>query len=418
MTPQPFPRKPLSALRLALVLAGFACHHAAAVPYPRDQRNAMIAAGYGYLLPRQDQCHQPCGYQNMYCCEAGTQCYTSDGIAGCSAYAGGGWAWYTTTWTVTQTFTRTYNSWIPAATGPDDGGDCVPPPGSGQIACGKICCASWQYCAHRGQCMANNQGPLPVPGPVPTTYTSDGVTITTQFSPPWRVTSSTLDGGDGPTPTADDPAASDTAGIVVPGDDPTTEEGGGGLSGGAIAGIVIGALAGVALLLLLCVCCAVRGLWHGMLAVLGFGKKKNKGGSDSSSDHSRRDNHSSWYGGRPSSAGARSEKKKGAGLLGLGALLGTLALLLGLKRDGKKRQGGSTVKSRSDVSSSYFSESYTGTSSRSSDRRTRRSRRSSRHSHSRTPSRVTRTTHTTHTHTRLSRAPSARSARSPRSPRP
>ncbi|KAL1838305.1 hypothetical protein VTJ49DRAFT_2817 [Mycothermus thermophilus] len=397
-----------SASALSLFLLANTLHHAAAIPYPRDQHNAMLAAGYGYLLPRQGQCHQHCGHNNMYCCDEGTQCYTSNGIAGCSAYAGGGWAWYTTTWTVTQTFTRTYNSWIPAATGPSDGGDCVPPPGSGQIACGKICCASWQYCAYEGQCMANN------PGAVPTTYTSDGVTITTQFSPPWRVTSSTVD-GDGPTPTGDDPAATDTAGVVVPGDDTTTEEGGGGLSGGAIAGIVIGTIAGVALLLLICACCVIRGLWHGVMAVLGFGKKKD---SDRSSIHSNRDNHSSWYGGRPSSAGARKEKKKGAGLLGLGALLGTLALLLGLRRDKKKRQGGSTIKTRSDVSSSYFSDSYTGTSSRSSDRRTRHSRRSSRHGHSRTPSRVTRTTHTTHTHTRLSRAPSARSARSARSPRP
>ncbi|KAL2122539.1 hypothetical protein VTJ04DRAFT_2994 [Mycothermus thermophilus] len=396
---QPILRTSLSALLLATI--------ALAVPYPRNLHNDMISAGYGYLLPRGGACHQFCGHNDMYCCEEGTQCYTSNGIAGCSAYAGGGWVWYTTTWTVTKTFTRTYNSWIPAATGQNDA-NCVPPEGSGQIACGKICCASWQYCAYEGQCMANEPGPVPLPEPTPTTYTSDGVVITTQFNPPWRVTSSSSDGGGEPTVTETEPAATETIGVVVPGGE-GEEQGGGGLSGGAIAGIVIGTIAGVALLLLICACCVVRGLWHGAMAIFGLGKKKGGGGSsDSSSIHSRRDTHTSWYGGRPSSAGARKEKSTGKKLLGLGALFGTLALLLGLKqdKDKKKRAGGVPVKSRSDVSSSYFSDSYTGTSSRSS--RTRRSRTTSRsrHSrHSRTPSRVTRTTHT-HTHSRVSRGPS------------
>ncbi|KAK3299047.1 uncharacterized protein B0H64DRAFT_371447 [Chaetomium fimeti] len=379
---------------LWLLFASFA-HDAAAHPYPKDD---LHAAGYGYLMPRQ--CNQYCGYNNMFCCEEGTQCYTADGIAGCSSDAGGGWARYTTTWTLTQTFTKTYNSFVPAATAPPGTGDCVPPEGSGQIACGNICCASWQYCAFKGQCMANNPGPDPGPAP---TRTDGSETITTAFSAPYRVTSGTA------TTTGTDTAAgaATSTGAVSPGGTA------GGLSGGAIAGIVIGTIAGVALLLLICACCVVRGLWHGLLALLGIGKKKKEETVIEEehyrrgSSHTHRDNHGSWYGGRPSSAGARKEKSKGAGLLGIGAALGTLALLLGLRRDKKKKAAPS--KTRSDVASSYWSDSYTATSpsSRSSDRRTRHSR------PSRAPSRVTRTTHT-RTRVSRSRGPSVRSQRSPR----
>jgi hypothetical protein len=346
----------LRSLFSSLLLLATSVHQATAVPY-----KALRAAGYGYLLPRQ--CPQPCGHNDMYCCDEGTQCYTSNGVAGCSAAAGGGWAWYTSTWTETHTFTKTWNSYIPAATGPAGGGKCVPPEGSGQIACGKICCASWQYCAFDDQCMANGPGPvpLPVPVPVPTTVVTGGQTITTQFSPPYRPTSSTA------TVTGTAASATTTGAAAEEGTD------GGGLSGGAIAGIVVGSIAGVALLLLLCACCVVRGLWHGLLALLGIGGKKKKSETvieeeryhRRGSVHSHRDNHGSWYGGRPASAAARKEKGKGAGLLGMGAALGTLALLLGLKRDkdkDKNKKRHSTTKTRSDVSSSYWSDSYTATS--------------------------------------------------------
>ncbi|KAK4042082.1 hypothetical protein C8A01DRAFT_14265 [Parachaetomium inaequale] len=362
------PRSSLLGINAALCLlfASFA-HEAAAIPFPKDD---LHAAGYGYLMPRQ--CNQYCGYNNMFCCEDGTQCFTSGGYAGCSSTAGGGWARYTTTWTLTQTFTKTYNSYIPAATAPPGGGNCVPPEGSGQIACGNICCANWQYCAYDGHGTATTM-----------TGTTAGVTNTAE------------------------------AGVNPGGTS-------GGLSGGAIAGIVIGTIAGVGLLLLICACCVVRGLWHGLLALLGIGKKKTESVIEEEeryhhrrgSSHAHRDTHSSWYSGRPASAAARKEKGKsssGAGLLGMGAALGTLALLLGLRRDKNKKKAAPSKTGRSDVSSSYWSDSYTATSpsSRSSDRRTRHSR------HSRAPSRVTRTTHT-HTRVSRSRAPSQRSQRSPR----
>ena len=339
-----------------------------AVPYPRD--SSLRGVGLNQLMPRQ--CATYCGWNNQICCEAGTECYTVGDFAGCSSTAGGGWIYYTTVWTVTKTktYTSIYSSWIsyfPATTATAVGEDCIPPEGSGWIACGPICCAAWQYCAARGQCLPN--AGYGAGGEIITsTLVSDGVTITTQFSAPYRVTSGT--GGEIPPPTA-------TSEIPLPTDDSeAVEGGGGGLSGGAIAGIVIGTIAGVGLLLLLCACCVMRGIWHGIAAIFGLGKKK--GGSAGSVEGDRyggggliggRTQHDSWYGGRPSSSAVRKEKAKGAGLMGLGAALGGLALLLGLRRDKKQSAAPAPVASgarppRSEMTSStsYWSSSYTGSS--------------------------------------------------------
>lgn len=315
------------------ILLAYLAQNALAVPYPRDD---LHAAGFGYLMPRQ--CEQYCGFNNQYCCTPGSTCYTSNGIAGCSAGAGGGVAFYTTTWTSTQTFTSTFSSYFGAATAAS--GDCVPPAGSGQKPCGSICCASWQFCAYKGQCLAQGMNPS----------VSSGGPVTTEFIPPYRPTSGPVTG----TATGTIGEVTTTSGAVAPGGG---GGGGGGLSPGAIAGIVIGTLAGIVLLLLICACCIVRGLWKGAAAILGIGKKKEHDSDHrSSSRHSRRDNHGSWYGGRPSTVSASRKEKKssGKGLLGLGAALGTLWLLLGLRKDKKKK--GST-KTRSDVSSSYWSSS-------------------------------------------------------------
>jgi hypothetical protein len=190
---------------------------------------------------------------------------------------------------------------------------------------------------------------------IPTAVTTGGQTVTTPFSAPYRVTSGTA------TTAGSGADATDTAGAVSPGGGTASS-----LSGGAIAGIVVGTIAGVALLLLICACCVVRGLWHGLLAIFGIGKKKTEEDryTRRESAHSGRDNHGSWYagagggGGRPSTVASRKEKKsKGMGLLGLGAALGTQALLLGLRKDKKKKV---TQNTRSEVASSYWSDSYTG----------------------------------------------------------
>lgn len=366
------PRPPILSALLLLGASSLFTQPASAVPYPRDDLHAI---GFGYIQPRE--CNQYCGYDNQYCCSSGSSCTTQGGIALCAG-GGGGWAFYTTTWTETETFTSTISSeWAPATTA--GGEDCVPVADSGQIACGSICCASDQYCAYRGQCYPNavggGSGESTSVAQVTTTITTGGHTITTQYSAPYRVTSGVTVTQTSSSSTG--ALASQTSTVIGNGTIATTTASH--LSGGAIAGIVIGTLAGVALLLLICACFLVRGLWHGLLALLGLGGNNKRrrsetiveeerytrhGRSRPPSIHSRRDTHSGWFGGgaggRPSNVASRKEKRKsdGFGWLGLGAAAGTLLLLLGLRRD-RKRQN-RPVKTRSDISSSYFgSDSYT-----------------------------------------------------------
>lgn len=382
--PRPLPSISLQKLLLCLSASLQLAH---AGPYPKDDLHDVL--GSGFLVDRS--CATYCGVDNQYCCAQGQACTTNAGIAGCTDTAlGGGFGIYTTTWTETDTYTSTISSYYPATTG-DNGADCVPPAGSGQIACGSICCASWQYCASSGQC---GGGPAPGGatttaagggGMISTTITTSGTTITTQYSAPYRVTSGTTGTG-----TTTSTGTIESATSTGSGNGTAVTTGGNGLSGGAIAGIVIGVIAGVIILLAICACCIMRGLWHGLLAIFGLGpgrKRKSRsrdretiiveeeryrrGGSAAA--HSRRDTHTGWFAARPpprSAAGSRrasavSEKKKessNAGWWGAGAL-GTMGLLLGLRRDKKrKEQAKRTSRARSDVSSSYFSDSYTASS--------------------------------------------------------
>jgi len=150
------------------------------------------------------------------------------------------------------------------------------------------------------------------------------------------------------------------------------------LSGGAIAGIVIGVLLAIAILLLICFCCCVRGIWHGVAALFGFGKKddRRRGGErevayieeEYHRRGSRRDDES-WYGngnGGPvvapipppsrrddrdsrrwqqedsrrhsSSGGNNNGKSFVKEAAGVGGVLAALAVGLGLKRRHDKKE--------------------------------------------------------------------------------
>ncbi|KAK6586304.1 hypothetical protein PZA11_001361 [Diplocarpon coronariae] len=359
-------------------------HIADAGPYPKDDLHDV---GYAFLRPRE--CVSYCGADNQYCCTHGQGCFTNAGVAGCTATAadvagagaGGGYGVYTTTWTETDLVTKTATisyavettaAWVaPIAT--DVPAICTP--SLGQSSCGKICCASDQRCAPEGNtCTAYSSAYLAVP-----TYSS-----------PLRPTSgaiSTITSITSATTTVPFQAPATASGSAFP---ITQKDDDDGLSAGAIAGIVVGVVAGVILLLLICFCCIVKTGFDGVLAIFGLGKKKSRSterikveerysryGSGSAS---RRDAHAGWFGGsRPAKVTEKRKKDSGLGGLGMvGAGLLGLAAILGLKRK-HDRKTRSTV-TRSDISSTYYTDSYTGTytgtsaSSASSDRRTRESR--------------------------------------------
>lgn len=316
-------------LLFTALLLSLSAQPSQAVPYPRDE---LHDAGYSYLMPRA--CVQYCGADNQYCCEAGTVCTTQGAIAMCA----GGQGVYTTTWTETNTFTSTVTHDVPAvAATPIDKSVPCKPQSSDWTTCGWVCCDWWQECAEEGQCKPKagyENGP---PGGITaggggggggyaTVITTNGQ-VTTLFSAPFRVT-----GTGTPSPTG-----------FTSGQDQEDEGDGSGLSPGAIAGIVIGTLAGIGLLFLLCFCLIAKGILGAI-----FGKKKKKERSQGAyDDHytrssrapssyfTKKDAHSSWYG--SSTSPRHNEKKKSSGgkWLGIGAAAATLLALLNIKKDKK-----------------------------------------------------------------------------------
>ncbi|KAK4086259.1 glycophorin A domain-containing protein [Purpureocillium lilacinum] len=381
-------RPPIAAAGIVAALAaGLAS--ASPLPNPLD-----AAAGLSFLFQRA-ACNA-CGADGQLCCTGDQVCTTlANNIATCLAGGGGGgYGQYTTTWTETRTFTSTIMThWAPAPE-PTAGVDCVPQAPE-QQACGSICCAGWQTCAFKGQCSLR-------PGyqePSTVVVTASDGKLTTRYSAPFRVTGTTTITSNGPntnsataTPTGTATSSSSTAtstsdGDAIGADGGTTNHG---LSGGAIAGIVIGTLVGVALLLLLCFCCIARGLWNAI-----FGRKRHhdekrervdvyeervsRHGSRQPSAYSRRERHGGWFGGGggPSSAGGRREKKKSDGgwWLGLAGAAATILALLNLKKD-KKKPPRKPMSSR--YSDSYYSytDATSASSSSSGGRRTQYTRRS------------------------------------------
>lgn len=351
---------------------------------PNPHERELAGFSFNELFARWDCSGTACGTDGQFCCTAGTSCTTNAAnIAGCAnapatqaaaGGAGGSWQYYTSTWVETGLVTRTsiWSSYIGGAAATGIACNYA----LNESPCGSICCASNQYCfsKEQSQCAANGGGGSSGAGAA--TYVNPGATA----GAPIRPTSSgqlTVTATRGPTTTVPfmEPVATG-ANVTVTG---MEDGGGGGLSGGAIAGIVIGVLAGLALLALLCFCCCIKGLLDGCLACFGLGGRKKRRRTEID-EYERYSHHSgggggrTWYGAArpPARVDRRDDRKSsnGKNLLGLGAGLAALWAVLGLKRQRDNRKNNEKYSEYS-----YSSDYYTSASSASSDdRRTRGTR--------------------------------------------
>lgn len=337
-----------------------------------------LGVPYSQLFERSECAGQVCGWNGQLCCQSGYGCFTdSSNQAQCSSTAGGSgetaaageWTYQTTTYV--ETDLRTVTSTISSYMG---GGDVAQPTGGAcdyaknESPCGDVCCKSSEYCYTNGHCKPAANGDSSA---YYTSYYSTMYETTNSAGVPLRPTSSTLiivTETEAPTTTVafETPVAT---GAEV-GMTESEEGSGGGLSGGAIAGIVIGTLAGLALLALVCFYCCVRGLFAGIFGIFGGGKKKRRTEID---EYERYSHHGSgrhsgagaaaaggrtWYGAaaRPSRPERRDDSGKKR-LLGAGAALAGLWAVLGLKRRHDRRHDDEKYSEYS-----YSSDYYTNTS--------------------------------------------------------
>jgi hypothetical protein len=334
-------------------------------------------------------CENPCGWSGQLCCTGGESCYTdSSNQAQCAVTTAvantqttGYWKYWTSSWVETQTETdiitkfSTGSSWCgDASTTAVVGGGGVAtsvwvapstaaasPTASvscnwdhGESSCGSICCASDQYCLTSGQCAA-------AAGAGTSKATSGG---STGISPAILPTSSTLvivTATSSPTTTVPFLAPVATgANITLTG---AASDNAHGLSGGTIAGIVIGVIAALVLLSLLCLFCCARTIW---IALFG-GSRKNRrtertevieshhhrsySGAGGAAYAGSRPDDRRWYG----SEAPRKEKSRSkfTEMLGIGAGLAALAGVLGMKRKNDRRRD-----EKSEYSSAYTDATY------------------------------------------------------------
>ncbi|KAJ5892527.1 hypothetical protein N7504_009218 [Penicillium tannophilum] len=321
----------------------------------------------------EKRCANPCGSDNWLCCGSSETCYTNSADQAACSTAGSGWDYYTTTYVVTEvdrsTVVSVWSSQVTATTTAATA-TATCDAGLAETTCGSNCCSADEECVD-GECVVE----------------SSSAAVTGDATPAARGTSS---GWSTATATA---AATTTEGFIAPvstdGSDligAKATSNGSGLSGGAIAGIVIGTIAGVILLFLLCACFCFKEALYGLLAALGMGKRRRKQETiidERYSHHShgsrpRPQGGRTWFGAKPAAATSEVSEKKSSwsGWGTVAVILGALALCLGLKRHRDREHDDD--RTESSYPSSYYYSYYTRSSDSSGGRTrdTRRSRRS------------------------------------------
>lgn len=308
----------------------------------------------------EKRCANPCGYNGWLCCNSGQTCTTNsakEAVCADGGGSGGSYQYFTTVYTRTETDTTTitsvWSSMIAAATST---GTCRAD--IGETKCGTTCCEAAQECDN-GQCVIESSSAA---------VTATGVGAGgAEATPGVRGTSngaSTVTATSAPTTTEGFTAPVGTDGADLIGVKASSE--GGGLSGGAIAGIVIGSIAGAFLLLLVCACMCCKSALDGLFAALGIGKRRRRDNSHVEQHHSQGslpppppDARRRWFGSKPAADGDASEKKKW-GLPTLAIVLGALALCLGLKRHKDRKHDDAKTESSYPSSYYYYSDYYSG----------------------------------------------------------
>ncbi|KAL9122727.1 MAG: hypothetical protein Q9187_000727, partial [Circinaria calcarea] len=370
---------------LAVILSS--THIAYSKPYPRD---ASVLGRQNSILEIR-ACSNPCGWSGQLCCAADQACYTDVGgqaqcgaissgaaVTGAAAPVNGQWQYFTTTYVRTDlvTIVTTFSTFIPSVTvttspavqtlvatttvvTPAAFSTPVCNPALNEQSCGSICCASGQFCQTLGQCAA--YGGSSVNGVstvfIPTSVSSASASA---FIRPTSNTVQTVTSTGSATTTIPFQTPIATNGSAIVGMMAANNNG---LSGGAIAGIVIGVLAGIFLLFLLCACLCFKSALDGLLGIFGGGKKKRR--TETITIEERHSHHSGgvatgggrrWFGNRPARVDRPPKKTSGVGgAVGVAGILTALAVVLGLRRKGRR------VEEKSDygTGSSYTYSDYT-----------------------------------------------------------
>lgn len=323
------------------------------------------------LFGRQGTCAGTlCGYYNQLCCVNQEKCYTdlqtkaycativpAETLGSNLVSKGAGEVWSYSTYTTTNAravtvTTSYYVGAVPTTALVVSTANCA----NAAAQCGANCCdLSYQSCdpLTPGLCIniastgTYGAPTRPISSGSPTTVaatTTRAPTATDTFAPALGTGTSTF------TPV------------------PQTK----GLSPGAIAGIVIGVIAAVILLLLICFCCILKAGFDGILALLGLRNRRKTERTEvieerysrygSGTGASRRNEHKGWFGGGGGSKTRVTEKRK-SGLAKEGGILAAIAaglaglwLILGSRKKKDHRSNASNV------SYETYTDSYTGTS--------------------------------------------------------